>query len=181
MWVYCGLVCLCDVLVAGDLRSVAAQQRSSSLSPASVYPPMAFWSLPASARPLRTSHASFQTTSHAPISILKNFLGQSIMNSTEIEAAAKARVRSHSDASTVTPPTALEAALSESIQVGGSLGSEDEAISIIGNYRSLLYTATGTWVAPARSLALVLWLSSFPPPFPYPLPLCDSLSNYVCY
>ena len=68
------------------------------------------------------------------------------MSSPEIEAMAKARARSSSDASSVTQPTALEAALSESIDVGGSLGSEDEAVEIIGKYRSILYTATGTWV-----------------------------------
>ena len=90
------------------------------------------------------------------------------MNSPEIEAAAKARARSCSDASSITPPTALEAALSESIDVGGSLGSEDEALSIIGKYRSLLYTATGTWLGGRSRIAfpLLVTLSSFPPPFP---------------
>lgn len=78
------------------------------------------------------------------------------MNSPEIMAAAKARARSCSDASSITPPTALEAALSESIDVGGSLGSEDEAITIIGKYRSLLYMATGTWLAQQNRLLCAL-------------------------
>lgn len=57
--------------------------------------------------------------------------------------AAEARSASCPTSKIIPTPTALEAALSESIDVGSSLGSEEDAISVIGKYRSLLYLGVG--------------------------------------
>lgn len=137
VWVYCALSvivwCVGEARQETCLHSVAAQRLLSPLfTPRQMACPLA--------RPFTAAMRPCKPCLTHPFSFLK----QGIMNSSEIEAAAKARVRSCSDASSITPPTALEAALSESIIVGGRLGSEDEALSVIGKFRSILYTATGT-------------------------------------